>query len=410
MSAAAFVRSGGGAASAATFVRRKGASTGAAPDARASWSADARREPIVLQPGYSDFLLGTGTALLVILGLVMVLNTSYFYAQERFGDPYLFTRKHVLSIALGAAALVFARQVPTRVWRRLAYPLLLVALAAVAAVLVPGIGVVRGGARRWLELGGLTLQPSEVAKLAVVLYLAHSLTKKGERVRNLSTGYLPHLAVVGSLGALVALEPDFGTAVLLGALLFLMLVANGARVSHLLTTGGIAALAVAFGAVLSEYRWQRLVSFLDPWQDAQRSGFQLVQSLLAFGAGGLTGVGLGSGRQKMHYLPEAHTDFVFAVIGEELGLAGTLGVVAIFALIAVGGYRLIRRHPDPFAGNLAFGLTSILLLQAVVNMAVAVGLLPTKGLALPFLSYGGSALLVNLTEIGILLGIAREAR
>jgi cell division protein FtsW len=368
------------------------------------------RQPIVLQRGRSDFLIGMGTALLVILGFVMVLNTSYFFAQERFGDPYLFTRKHLLSIVLGTAALLVARRIPTRTWRRMTYPLLLVALAGVVAVLVPGIGVVRGGARRWVELGGLTIQPSEPAKLAVILYLAHSLTKKEERIRALWTGYLPHLVIVGVFMGLVGLEPDFGTAVLLGAILFLMLVANGARFLHLAITGAIAGIGTAIGAVFSEYRWQRLVSFLDPWQDARRSGFQLVQSLLAFGAGGLTGVGLGSGRQKMHYLPEAHTDFVFAVVGEELGLVGTLGIVAVFALIAFGGYRLIRRHPDPFAANLAFALTSVILVQAAVNMAVAVGLLPTKGLTLPFLSYGGSALLVNMTEVGILLGIAREAR
>jgi cell division protein FtsW len=373
-------------------------------------AGDARREPILLRSGYSEVMIATGAALLVALGFVMVFNTSYFYAQERFGDPYLFTRKHALSIGLGAAVLLAARQVPTRLWRSVAVPLVLASLVALAAVLMPGIGVVRGGARRWIELGGLTLQPSEIAKLAVALYLAHSLVKKGERVRRFWTGYLPHLLVVGACVALIVVEPDFGTAVLLAAFLFLMLFAAGARVSHLAVTGGIAAVAVAAGTVSSAYRWQRLVSFLDPWQDAQASGFQLVQSLLAFGAGGLTGVGLGAGRQKMHYLPEAHTDFVFAVIGEELGLMGTFGVVGIFAVIGVGGYRLMRRHPDPFAAMLAFAITSLILLQATVNMAVTTGLLPTKGLTLPFLSYGGSALLVNMAQIGILLGIAREAR
>ena len=376
-----------------------------------AWSpASTRRDPIVLQPAHSDVWIATATGFLVVFGLVMVFNSSYFYAQERFADPWLFTRKHVVSIGLGVLALLVARRIPTWTWRRLAYPLLALSLVALAAVLVPGIGVVRGGARRWIDLGFLTIQPSEVAKLAIALYLAHSLAKKGERVRELATGYLPHLVVVGACAGLILLEPDFGTVVLLSGFVFLMLLAAGARVSHLAATGSLAVVAMGMLAAASEYRWQRLISFLDPWQDPQRSGFQLVQSLLAFGTGGFTGVGLGASRQKMHYLPEAHTDFVFAVIGEELGLFGTLGVIAAFGVLAVGGYRLVYRHPDPFAGLLAFGLTSLLLLQAGVNMAVTAGLLPTKGLTLPFLSYGGSALLVNLTEVGILLGIAREAR
>jgi cell division protein FtsW len=188
-----------------------------------------------------------------------------------------------------------------------------------------------------------------------------------------------------------------------------MLIANGARWSHLAVTGSLALPFAAFAAVNTSYRWQRLTSFIDPWQDAQRSGFQLVQSLISFGAGGPFGVGLGAGRQKMFYLPEAHTDFVFAVIGEELGLVGTLSVLATFGLLAIGGLRLAWRHPDPYAANLALGLISLIVLQAGMNMAVTVGLLPTKGIALPFLSYGGSALVANLIEMGILLSVAREA-
>jgi cell division protein FtsW len=339
----------------------------------------------------------------------MVLNTSYFYAQEHFGDPYLFARKHLVAIVLGTVGMVLAWHIPTRALRAATYPLLVVSLVLLALVLVPHVGIVRGGARRWLKLGLLTLQPSEIAKLSAVLYLAHSLSKKGERVEALWTGYLPHLVVLGVLCALVVIEPDFGTAVLLVIVLFVMLLANGARWSHLLATASLVLPFAAFGAVTASYRWQRLTTFLDPWRDAQNSGFQLVQSLLAFGAGGALGVGLGAGRQKMFYLPEAHTDFVFAVIGEELGLVGTLFVLATFALLAVGGLRLAWRHVDPYAANLALGITSMIVLQAGVNMGVTVGLLPTKGLALPFLSYGGSALVANMIEMGILLSVAREA-
>ena len=373
------------------------------------WATEARRGPVILRPRSGGVIFWLGTAWLTALGLVMVLNTSYFYAQERFGDPYLFARKHLMAMSVGLVAMVTAWRVPTHVLRRATYPLLLVALAALGAVLVPEVGVMRGGARRWLQFAGVTLEPSEVAKLAVALYLAHSLTKKADKVRRFWTGYLPHLVTTGLVAGLIVLEPDFGTSVLLVILLFVMLIANGARWSHLGLTGSLALPFVAFGAVTASYRWHRLTSFLDPWQDAQRSGFQLVQSLLAFGAGGAFGVGLGAGRQKMFYLPEAHTDFVFAVIGEELGLVGTLAVLATFALLAAGGLRLAWRHPDPYAANLALGLTALIALQAAVNMAVTVGLLPTKGLALPFLSYGGSALVANLAEMGILLSVAREA-
>jgi cell division protein FtsW len=374
-----------------------------------AWNTEARRAPIVLRPGSNGLVLWLGTMTLIALGFVMVLNTSYFYAQENFGDPYLFARKHLMAIALGIAAMLVCWRMPTATLRRATYPLLLASLILLVLVLVPGIGVVRGGARRWLKLGLLTLQPSEIAKLSVILYLAHSLTKKGDRVEALWTGYLPHLLVVGVVAALVVVEPDFGTAVLLAAVLFVMLVANGARWRHLGATACLVLPFVAFGAVTASYRWQRLTTFLDPWRDAQKSGFQLVQSLLAFGAGGPLGVGLGAGRQKMFYLPEAHTDFVFAVIGEELGLLGTLCVLGTFALLATAGLRLAARHVDAYAANLALALTSIIILQAGVNMGVTVGLLPTKGLALPFLSYGGSALVMNLMEMGILLSVARES-
>jgi len=374
-----------------------------------AWNTEARRAPVVLRPGGNGVFLWIGTAGLVALGFVMVLNTSYFYAQERFGDPYLFARKHLAAMALGALGMLVCWRIPTHTLRRATYPLLLLSVAALVLVLVPEIGVVRGGARRWLKLGWLTVQPSEIAKLVTVLYLAHSLTKKGARVESFWTGYVPHLVIVGAVAGLVVLEPDFGTALLLAALVFVMLIANGARWGHLGLTASLVAPFAIFGAVTASYRWQRLTTFLDPWRDAQKSGFQLVQSLLAFGAGGAFGVGLGAGRQKMFYLPEAHTDFVFAVIGEELGLVGTLAVLATFALLAVGGFRLAFRHVDPYAANLALGITSMIVLQAGVNMAVTVGLLPTKGLALPFLSYGGSALVANMIEMGMLLSVARES-
>ena len=346
---------------------------------------------------------------LVGLGVVMVFNVSYFYGQERFGDGLLFFRKHLISIALGAVMAVVASRVSAETYRRAAYPLLLAALVGLLLVLVPGIGVARGGARRWLHLGPLALQPSEFAKFALVLYLAASLTKKGERLRTFKLGIVPHFLVVAVIGGLVLLEPDFGTAALAGGLLVLMLFVGGVP-PRLIAVPVLAALpAVVFGLLREGYRLRRILAFVNPDSDPLGVNFQLKQSFIAFGSGGLWGVGLGGSRQKMFYLPEAHTDFLFSVIGEELGLAGALVVLALFAVVAARGFRIAVRHQDRFAGLLAFGVTLSLVLQGVVNAGVVLGCLPTKGLALPFLSYAGSAMVAALAQIGVLLALARES-
>jgi cell division protein FtsW len=284
-----------------------------------------------------------------------------------------------------------------------------VALLTLVLVLVPGLGVARGGARRWLHLGPLGLQPSEFAKLAAVLYLAASLTRKAGLLGSFRRGVLPHCLVVGLMGGLILLEPDFGTAALAAALLAVMLFAGGVP-ARLILAPLLMALPVAAYAVLREgYRVRRIFAFLNPELDPLGMNFQLKQSFIAFGSGGLWGRGLGESRQKMFYLPEAHTDFVFSVVGEELGLAGALLVLGLFAAVGVRGFRIALRHPDPFASLLAFGVTASLVLQAVVNVGVVLGCLPTKGLALPFLSYGGSAMIAALVQVGVLVALAREA-
>jgi cell division protein FtsW len=354
-----------------------------------------------------DLWLLIATAGLVGLGLVMMFNASYFHAQERYGDPFLFFRKQLLALAIGTVALAAASRLRLDLFERLAVPLLLCSILALIVVLVPGLGALRGGARRWLALGGFSIQPSEFAKLAVVLYLARSIARKQERMRQFALGVLPHLIVVGGCAVLIAAQPDFGTATILGLVLVLMLFAGGARPIHLAGVA-LAALPVVTVVLLwAPYRWERVLAFLDPWRYKQDLAFQLVQSLIAFGSGGLTGVGLGESRQKMFFLPEAHTDFLFALIGEELGVVGALVVLGLFAVVGMRGFRVALRHPDTFASMLAFGLTLMLLLQAVVNVGVVVGLLPTKGLALPFLSYGGSALISALVQVGVLSALSR---
>ncbi len=346
-------------------------------------------------------------AALLAVGITMVLSTSYLYAQERFGDGTYFFRKQLIAAGIGFAGLLIAAATPVEVYRKLAYPLMAVVLLVLVLLLIPGIGTTRGGARRWLILGGFAFQPAELAKLSLLLYLARSLAKKADKMASFSLGVLPHLIVGGIFIGLIVLEPDLGTAVTLGLLLILMLFIAGARLSHLAAIGLAALPVVALAIMGAEYRLRRLMTFMDPWRDASKSGFQIIQSYIAFGSGQLLGRGLGESRQKMFYLPEAHTDFIFSVIGEEMGLLGALGVLALFAVIIVRGLRLTSRIEEPFSQYLVFGLTTLLGLQALIHMSVVMGLMPTKGLVLPFISYGGSAMMVNLVEAGMLLGLSR---
>jgi cell division protein FtsW len=346
-------------------------------------------------------------AALLAIGITMVLSTSYLYAQERFGDGTYFFRKQFIAAGIGLGALFITALIPPATYRRFAYPLLGIVLFLLMMLLTPGIGVVRGGARRWLGVGGFAFQPAEMAKLSLVLYLAHSLAKKSDKITTFSVGVLPHLVVGGIFLGLIVMEPDLGTAVTLGLLLFLMLFVAGARPSHLALIGLAALPVVAFAVMGKEYRMRRLMTFLDPWADASKSGFQIIQSYIAFGSGQLWGRGLGESRQKLFYLPEAHTDFIFSVIGEEMGLLGALAVLALFAVIIMRGLRLAGRIEDPFSQHLTFGLTTLLALQALIHMGVVMGLMPTKGLVLPFISYGGSAMVINLIEAGMLLSLSR---
>ena len=372
------------------------------------WAPRVRRPVAVVAHGADRWIMLTVT-LLVGLGIVMVFNTSYFYAGERFGDPYHVFRKHMVSIALGLGVSLIVSRMQSHTLERLAYPALAVVALALVAVLVPGLGIVRGGARRWIGLGALNVQPSELAKIVVVLYLARSIVRKGARIETFSVGIVPHVIVVGVLAGLVVREPDFGTSVVLSVLLIAMLFAGGVRVRHLVLPVLPALPLAAWAIHSSPYRLRRVMVFLDPWQHPRDAGFQLVQSFLAFGSGGALGSGLGESKQKMFYLPEAHTDFIFSVIGEELGLIGALLVVSLFAVLAIRGFRIALRHPTPFGRLVAFGVTVLLVAQAGVNMAVVLGLLPTKGLALPFVSYGGSAMIGALTSVGVLLAMSRES-
>ena len=354
-----------------------------------------------------DMWLLAAVAGLLGLGIVMVLNVSYFQAGMRYGDPYLFFRKHLLSVGVGVCVMLLVSRIRLELLERWATVVLPLCLVALLLVLTPGIGVERGGARRWIALGGFSVQPSEFVKLGVVLFLARWISLRRDRMHRFVEGIVPALVCVGACCALIMGQPDFGTTVILGALALLMLYVGGARPLHI---GGLVLLGLA-GIVaaiqVAPYRMRRLLAFLDPFEHAQDGAWQLVQSLIAIGSGGVGGVGLGQSKQKMAFLPEAHTDFIFALVGEELGLIGALVVLTLFVVVAVRGFRVAARHPDSFASLLAFGLTAVLVLSAVVNIGVVVGLLPTKWLPLPFLCYGGSALLVTMIEVGVLASLSR---
>jgi cell division protein FtsW len=345
---------------------------------------------------------------LLLVGVTMVLSTSYLYADERFADGTYFFRKQVIALSAGIVGLIACSLLSAPAYRRLAYPLLGFTVLILLLVIIPGLGVLRGGARRWLMFAGFTFQPAELAKLALVIYLAHSMAKKQDNIKTFTIGVLPHLIVTGACLGLLLLEPDFGTALILAMLLYSMLFIGGARVSHLLATGLLALPALLYIMVTAPYRLRRLITFLDPWSDPQNTGFQVIQSLIAFGSGQFFGRGLGEGRQKLFYLPEAHTDFVFSVIGEEVGFLGALAVLVLFGVIVLRGLRLTGKIEEPFEQYLAFGLTVLLGLQALIHMGVVLGIMPAKGLVLPFISYGGSALVINLMEAGILLSLSRR--
>jgi len=342
---------------------------------------------------------------LVGIGIVMVYSASSALAMKKFGSDYYFLKKQATFALAGICVLVLARHVPYRLYRPLAYPLLAAALVLLAAVLFSPLGITAGGSSRWLGLGPLRFQPSEFARFALIVYLAYSLEKKAERIKEFSIGFVPHVVVLGAVAVPILKQPDFGSVAILAVLTWLMMFVGGVRMLYLGSSCLGLGLAGAYFITLAGYRMRRLLSFLDPWQYSADAGYQIVHSLMAFGTGGWWGAGIGKGYQKLFYLPEPHTDFIFSVIGEELGLVGVLAIILLYLMIIWKGIRIARYAPDLFGSYLAIGLTAALGLQICINMAVTLGLLPTKGLTLPFLSYGGTSLLLNMATIGILMNI-----
>jgi cell division protein FtsW len=343
---------------------------------------------------------------LVAAGVVMVYSASAIVAHDRFGDSAFFFKRQAVWAVLGMAALAVTQRIHYARLRRLTPLLLFLTVAALVLVLVPGIGRVAGGARRWIAIAGpFAFQPAEGAKLALVLYLAHVLTSRGRADTVQAAG--PPLLITALCAGLLLLQPDMGTALLLGVVALSLLFVGGVRPLHLLGLSAATVPLLTVAVLGEEYRRQRILAFLNPWRDPQGAGFHIIQSLLALGSGGLLGLGLGNSRQKFFYLPEQHTDFIFAIVGEELGLIGAVAVLALFALLAVRGFRVAREAPDRYGSLVASGVTLMIVLQAIMNVGVTTGVLPITGVPLPFVSFGGSSLLFTLIGVGILLNISQ---
>ena len=355
----------------------------------------------------SDRVLFTTTLLLVSISVVMVYSASAVVALERFDQPYLFLTKQAMWAVLGLAVLAVAMRIDYRTYRNDAFvwgALALVGLLLLLVFFSPPVN----GTRRWFNLGGLGIQPSELAKIAAVFFTALMLERRLHRIDELKYSLLPIAIVVGTLFAMIVLEPDYGTAISLLLIVALMVFAAGLNYRYLIGTALVALPGLYIVLISASYRKRRLLAFLDPWADPLGDGFQVIQSMIAVGTGHVFGKGLMGGVQKLFYLPEPHTDFIYAVISEELGLIGATAVLICFCVIAWRGARIALRAEDTFGSFVALGLTAMIAVQALVNISVVLGLLPTKGIPLPLVSAGGSSLLINLLGMGVLLNISQH--
>ncbi|MFP4597995.1 MAG: putative lipid II flippase FtsW [Persicimonas sp.] len=346
--------------------------------------------------------------LLLGFGLVMLYSASGVMAADKFGDHLYLVKSQLQKVALGVVLMFGALRLDYRWYKRLVYPILGGTVLLLVLVLIPGIGTIQNGAQRWFSLGGMSFQPAEVAKISALIFMAYSVSKKGDQMGKFSVAFIPHLTVIGLFVLLLMLQPDFGTSVILLIMMGTLLFTSGARLVYLggfVVAGGV----LAYFAITSrEYRMERLLAFRDPFSYRDGIGYQISESLISIGSGGLTGRGLGNGTGKLGYVPELWNDFIGTIVAEELGLVGVIFLVALFVILLWRGTRIAFEARDAFGRHLAFGLTALIGLQAVANLCVVTGLLPNKGLTLPFVSFGGSSMLMSLFAVGVLLNISRN--
>lgn len=366
-----------------------------------------RPRPPMESGGGQDSILMVSALILIVLGIIMIYSSSTVIAMERHGTPFYFLKKQVIWAFLGVIALLLIKNLDYRRLKALALPLTIITGLLLILVLIPGIGTEVNGARRWLRPFGISFQPSELAKLAIVITTANYISKNAMKMEDFVYGFFPPVVLLGAFQILIILQPDMGTAIALALIVVTILFIGGVRVPHIFSLGLL--LIPVFIKVISniDYMMKRIKGFLDPWNDPTGAGFQLVQSYLALGSGGLFGKGLGEGRQKLFFLPEPHTDFIYSLIGEELGFLGAGVVILLYLIILWRGIRIAIRAEDLFGKTLASGLTFMIGIQVLINLGVVTGLLPTKGIPLPFVSFGGSSLLINMVALGILFNISK---
>lgn len=354
-----------------------------------------------------DFVLFLTVMSLVSLGVVMVFSASEYSTLVNYDDSFHYFKQQLVWALLGLAAMFI--MVRYDYWRLKHYilPILIIAFVLLVMVLIPGVGREVNNARRWIAVGPLPFAPAELVKLCIIIFTAYGLSQQKGRINNFLKGILPYLIVMVLAAGLILLQPDLGTAMSLAGIVFVMLFAAGARMVHLGSLAATGIVAIGFAIVLEPYRMRRFLAFWDPWADPLDTGFHTIQGLYAIGSGGLFGLGLGQSKQKFLYLPENHTDFIFAIIGEELGFIGALLVILLFALFIWRGLKIAVTSTDPFASLLATGITAWVGIQSVINIGVVTGSLPVTGIPLPFISYGGTSLLFTMIGVGMLLNISR---
>ena len=351
--------------------------------------------------------IATITLFLIFFGVTMIYSSSGIYAMQVLGDRLYFLKRHIFFVCAGLVVSLGCMAMDYRDLRKVAKPLLLVSVSLLVLVLIPGIGKASYGAQRWFKLGPIYFQPSEMTKICVLIYVADFLARKQQEIRSFRKGFLPVLLVLGTVSLLILKQPDLGSTLLIFSVALIMLFIAGAKLKYIWALVLASLPGFYFLVVKVPYRWRRIVAFLDPWQDVHGAGFQLIQSQVAFGNGGLWGVGLGKSVQKLFYLPAAHTDFILSIVGEELGFLGAFLVIVLFICLIWQGARIAKRTLDPFGYYLSIGIVALIGLQAVINVGVSIGALPTKGLPLPFISYGGSSLVFNMISIALLLNVSR---
>ena len=357
-----------------------------------------------------DLLLFITIITISLFGIIMIYSASYIWAEYKFNDPFKFVKHQGLFFIIGIIMMLITSKIPYRVYFEKANTLLLISIILLILVIIPGIGTVRNGSRSWFGIGSFGIQPSEFAKLTLIIFTSKYLTKNEKNLKYIKKGVLPILGIVILVFGLIMLQPDFGTGMIILVSIIGLLFVSGVDFKFFIRLGLIGVVGIVLLIAIAPYRLERILSFLNPWSDPLGSGFQIIQSLYAIGPGGLFGQGFMNSRQKHFYLPEPQTDFIFSIISEEFGFLGILIVATLFTIIIFKGFKIAQNSGDKFAKFLAFGITFGLAFQAILNLMVVVGLIPVTGVTLPFLSYGGSSLLITLISMGVLLNISRYQR